>query len=121
MSTDWLNGRYRLEAELGRGGMSVVHRGRDTLLARDVAVKVLHRAGPGQDGWKRILAEARSAARLNHPNIVAVYDVGETTEPDGTTIPFIVMELVEGQALQADPPRDLPAIVALPSGMLEGL
>src|SRR3972149_11638968 len=104
MSGDLLNGRYRLDEELGRGGMSVVSRGWDTLLDRPVAVKLLTTIGPGHEGWQRILAEARSAARLNHPNIVAVHDVGEKGQADGTTLPFIVMELVEGPSLHTDPP-----------------
>ena len=87
-----LNDRYRLEDELGRGGMSIVYRGHDLLLDRPVAVKVLQ-AALEDGGWKRILSEAQSAARLNHPNIVSIYDVGET-EMDGEPTPFIVMELV---------------------------
>jgi predicted ATPase/DNA-binding SARP family transcriptional activator len=86
--------RYRLGAELGRGGMGTVYRAHDTVLERDVAIKVLDKTGLGTEGRARLLHEARSAARLNHPNIVTVHDVGEA---DGS--PFIVMELVEGESL----------------------
>jgi predicted ATPase/predicted Ser/Thr protein kinase len=99
-----LNDRYRVESELGHGGMGVVYRAYDTLLNRSVAIKVLDAAGLGTTCRARFLAEARAAAGLNHPNIVSVYDVGEV---DG--LPFIVMELVEGQTLRAQPPESLEA------------
>jgi len=89
-----LHSRYRLDTELGRGGIAVVYRARDTLLKRDVAVKVMSATGLGTEGHVRLLQEARSAAGLNHPNIVTVHDIGEV---DGS--PFIVMELVEGETL----------------------
>jgi predicted ATPase/DNA-binding SARP family transcriptional activator len=92
--TTALHDRYRFEDEIGRGGMSVVYRAHDTLLERDVAVKVMSAAELGTEGRARLLHEARSAAGLNHPNIVTVHDVGEA---DGS--PFIVMELVEGESL----------------------
>jgi serine/threonine protein kinase len=72
-----LQKRYSLEAELGRGGMGVVYRARDRLLDRDVAIKVLSDLGLGSEGRARLLREAQSAAQLNHPNIVTVYDAGE--------------------------------------------
>ena len=90
-----LNDRYRLEAKLGQGGMGVVYRAHDTLLNRPVAVKVLNTTGLGTVGKARLLAEARAAAKLSHPNIVVVHDAGEA---DGT--PFIVMELVPGETLR---------------------
>ncbi len=89
-----LNGRYLLEAELGRGGMGVIYRAQDTLLQRPVAVKVLGKDGLGSEGRARLLREARAAARLNHPNIVTVHDAGEA---EGQS--FVVMELVEGVSL----------------------
>ncbi|MGH2593929.1 MAG: protein kinase domain-containing protein, partial [Anaerolineae bacterium] len=94
-----LQGRYRLDAELGRGGMGVVYRAHDTLLDRDVAVKVLSDTKLGTEGRARLLREAQSAAQLNHPNVVSVHDAGEA---DGA--PFIVMELVEGESLHARRP-----------------
>lgn len=87
--------RYLLENELGQGGMGTVYQARDTLLERPVAVKVLSKAEPDDEYHVRLLAEAKSAAKLNHPNIVAVYDAGETNG-----VPFIVMELLQGQTLR---------------------
>jgi ABC-type oligopeptide transport system substrate-binding subunit len=103
-----LNERYRLDAEIGRGGMGTVFRAHDSALERDVAVKVLSEAsGLGPEARNRLLHEARAAAQLNHPNIVSVYDVGEA---DGS--PFIVMELVEGQSLHERRPETLEDVVA---------
>jgi len=100
-----LHQRFRLDAELGRGGMGVTYRAHDTLLDRDVAVKVVNDPNLGETARARILHEARAAARLNHPNIVTVYDAGEAfpATPDAAVdqaVPFIVMELVEGGSLQ---------------------
>ncbi len=93
-----LQNRYRLDAELGQGGMGTVYRAYDTLLDRDVAVKVLSNTGLGTEGRARLLREARAAAKLNHPNIMAVYDAGEEND-----LPFIVLELIEGQSLRQSP------------------
>ncbi len=103
-----LNERYRLEAELGQGGMGVVYRAHDMLLDRDVAAKVLSKSNLGTQGRARLLREAQSAARLNHPNIVAVYDAGEA---DGLS--FIVMELVEGESLYKRGSQDLAETLAI--------
>jgi serine/threonine protein kinase len=87
---------YRIDAELGRGGMGVVYRAHDELLKRDVALKLLREDVVGQaENRTRILAEARAASALNHPGITTVYDVGES---DGQL--FIVMELVQGETLR---------------------
>ncbi len=108
MTDDWpaqgtvLAGRYRLLALLGVGGMSTVWRARDDILGRDVAVKVL--AGPyAVDVRCRAVIgrEARAVARLSHPHIVAVHDYGEAKRPDGAVLPYIVMELLDGEPLQA--------------------
>lgn len=88
-----LNERYVIEAEIGRGGIGVVYRAHDATLDRDVAIKVLSQAAASEETHGRLLNEARSAARLNHPNIVAVYDAHETP------LPFIVEELVSGRSL----------------------
>ena len=86
---------YRLEAELGRGGMGVVYRGVDARLGRPVAIKVLPaEATQDADRRRRFLQEARTASTLNHPHIVTIYEVDEH---EGTT--FIAMELVEGTPL----------------------
>jgi serine/threonine-protein kinase len=96
-----VGGRYELGELLGYGGMAEVHRGRDSRLNRDVAIKVL-RADLARDPsfLNRFRREAHSAAGLNHPSIVAVYDTGEDATPDGTPQPFIVMEYVEGRTLR---------------------
>ncbi len=103
-----LQNRYRLDAQLGRGGMGVVYRAYDTLLHREVAVKVLSDTALGSDGRARLLREAQAAAKLNHPNIVSVYDAGEA---EG--VPFIVMELVEGRSLHDQPPQALSEILSI--------
>ncbi|MBF8285691.1 MAG: Stk1, partial [Anaerolineales bacterium] len=103
-----LQNRYRLDAELGQGGMGIVYRAHDTLLNRPVAVKVLSATGLGTAGKARLLAEAQAAAKLNHPNIVNVYDAGET---EGR--PFIVMELVEGEPLRQHQPQTLADALTL--------
>jgi eukaryotic-like serine/threonine-protein kinase len=96
-----VGGRYELGELIGYGGMAEVHRGRDTRLNRDVAIKVL-RADLARDPsfLTRFRREAHSSAGLNHPSIVAVYDTGEDHAPDGTPVPFIVMEYVEGRTLR---------------------
>jgi len=101
-STTWLGDRYELLDIIGRGGMAEVWQARDHRLGRLVAVKRL-RVDLASDSTfqARFQREAQSAAGLNHPNIVAVYDTGETTDP--TThmpVPYIVMELVEGHTLR---------------------
>ena len=87
-------GRYRLQAPIGRGAMGVVWRARDQLLDRDVAVKEVQIAETLTDAeranaYQRTLREAKTAARLNHPAVVTVYDV---CEDEGR--PWIVMQLV---------------------------
>ena len=111
-----LNGRYRLDVELGRGGMGVVYQARDQLLDRDVAVKVLSAGLLGTEGRARLLREARSAAQLNHPNIVSIYDAGEATVPGvDDLVPFIVMELVAGPSLHECSPESLDETLRLAS------
>ena len=89
--------RYRVDELVARGGMSEVYRGWDVRLDRRVAVKVLAGwlAADG-DAVRRMEREARAVARLQHPNVVAVYDHGED---DGGT-PFLVMEWIEGRSLK---------------------
>jgi serine/threonine-protein kinase len=96
-----VGGRYELGELIGYGGMAEVHRGRDSRLNREVAIKVL-RADLARDPsfLNRFRREAHSAAGLNHPSIVAVYDTGEDAGPDGTPQPFIVMEFVAGRTLR---------------------
>jgi eukaryotic-like serine/threonine-protein kinase len=97
-------GRYLLQNTIGRGAMGTVWRARDTVLARDVAVKEVRLRGPVPAGsvmteetrilYERTLREARTAARLNHPAVVTIFDV---VEADGS--PWIVMELVDARSL----------------------
>ncbi len=87
-----LDGRYRVDVLVGRGGMAEVHRALDERLRRPVAVKVLRGVEPGDA--QRFEAEARALARLAHPGIVAIYDVGDH---DG--VPDLVVDLVEGGSL----------------------
>jgi serine/threonine protein kinase len=88
-------GRYRVERELGRGGMATVYLARDEELRRPVALKVLAEHLADDETFRaRFVREARLAGRLSHPNVVQVYDAGET---DGH--PFIVMEYVAGKTL----------------------
>jgi eukaryotic-like serine/threonine-protein kinase len=96
-----VGGRYELGELIGYGGMAEVHRGRDSRLNREVAIKVL-RADLARDPsfLNRFRREAHSAAGLNHPSIVSVYDTGEDIGPDGTATPFIVMEFVDGRTLR---------------------
>jgi len=90
-----LGGRYLVESELGRGGMATVFKGTDTVLGRPVAVKVLSPQYAGDANFvARFRREAQSAARLNHPNLVSVYDTGTD---DG--VHFIVMEYVDAKTL----------------------
>jgi eukaryotic-like serine/threonine-protein kinase len=91
-----LDGRYQIDSRLARGGMATVYRALDTRLDRPVALKVMH-AGLAEDHAfvERFIREARSAARLSHPGIVAVYDQGDD---DGTV--FLAMEYVPGRTLR---------------------
>ncbi len=91
-----LNGRYRLEARIGAGGMSTVYRALDSTLERQVAVKLMNReVASDSDQLERFRREARAVAQLSHPHIVGVIDAGED---DGR--PYIVLEYVEGETLK---------------------
>src|SRR3954467_15205346 len=82
--------------------MSVVWRGFDEVLGRQVAVKVLPPSTSTDPAFRRRLrAEAQAAARLSHPNITNVYDYGEATTVDGEPVPYVVMELIDGESLAA--------------------
>jgi hypothetical protein len=135
-----LGGRYRLDAQIGCGGMSTVYRAFDTVLERPVAIKLMHREIASDSAQlERFRREARSVARLNHPHIVTVIDAGEEPstdsepdDPDGTGdeiagvgmgrpparvgTPFIVLEYVEGETLKAlirrDGPLEIPRAIA---------
>ncbi len=94
-----LSGRYRLDAQIGTGGMSMVFRAFDTVLERQVAIKLMHAdvaADADADQLERFRREARAVAQLNHPHVVGVIDAGE----DGQGGAFIVLEYVEGETLK---------------------
>ncbi|HEV7177345.1 MAG TPA: protein kinase, partial [Solirubrobacteraceae bacterium] len=91
-----LNGRYRLEARIGAGGMSTVYRALDETLERQVAIKLMNReVTSDSDQLERFRREARAVAQLSHPHIVGVIDAGED---EGR--PYIVFEYVEGETLK---------------------
>lgn len=104
-----LDGRYRLISPIARGGMSVVWRGHDDVLARPIAIKVIagqvtaSTIAEGEPGHamfvERVRREAMAVAQLTHPHIATVYDYGESADETGTTMPYIIMELVEGETL----------------------
>jgi eukaryotic-like serine/threonine-protein kinase len=81
---------------VGSGGMGEVYRARDPRLNRDVAIKVLARAGADPVRQQRFTDEAQAASALNHPNIVTVFDVGVHDE-----VPYIVSELVDGASIRS--------------------
>ena len=126
-----LGGRYEVRSLIGRGGMAEVHLGFDKRLSRIVAIKML-RTDLAMDSvfQARFRREAQSAASLNHPNIVAVYDTGEeaTLLPDGrkVSIPYIVMEYVDGRPLKdllSDDagPFPIAEVVDIVAGVLSAL
>src|SRR6202051_5080732 len=88
-------GPYEILAPIGKGGMGEVYKARDTRLHREVAVKVLPQSFATEAARERFQREARAASALNHPNICAVHDVGES---EGH--PFLVMELLDGKTLR---------------------
>src|SRR5215469_201854 len=116
-----LDGRYRVEAHLAQGGMATVYLGTDTRLDRTVALKIMHaELASDEDFVRRFVAEARSVARLSHPNVVTVYDQGA----DGRTL-YLAMEYVPGRTLRdllhertALRPREALDII---EGVLSGL
>ncbi len=116
-----INNRYRLDRQLGIGGMAEVHISKDVLLDRDVAVKILHSKFAEDESFiTRFSREAQAAAKLSHPNIVAIHDIGQFENRN-----FIVMEYVEGQTL-ADhiaegKTKDVNEAVRIAIGVASGL
>jgi tetratricopeptide (TPR) repeat protein/tRNA A-37 threonylcarbamoyl transferase component Bud32 len=89
------NGRYTVLKKLGEGGKGVVYKARDTVLNRVVAVKMLKSAVSGEEAYSRFMTEAQAVAKLNHPNIVSIHDIGKE---DGKQ--FFVLEFVDGMSLR---------------------
>jgi eukaryotic-like serine/threonine-protein kinase len=120
-----LEQRYRVDALLARGGMSSVYRGLDTRLDRRVAVKVMDaRFADDQTFVDRFEREARSAAKIHHPNVVAVHDQGVDRSPGGDLV-YLVMELVDGGTLRdlisARGALDIPLAFAIIEPVLSAL
>jgi eukaryotic-like serine/threonine-protein kinase len=107
LNTTLIN-RYQITRELGRGGMGTVYLAMDTYLEREVAVKIIDHHKFGTEGRALLIHEARATARLSHPNVVMVFDVGELDR-----VPFVVMEYVQGPTLAEEKPHRLNEIVRL--------
>lgn len=108
-------GKYQVLSEIGRGAMGTVYRARDPILERVVALKTIYTGTPLEDEAKvRFLREARSAARLQHPNIITVYELGEV---EGA--PYIAMEYLEGVSLAEIIERQLLESLDLAIGIVE--
>ncbi|MFI7598336.1 serine/threonine-protein kinase [Actinoplanes sp. NPDC049681] len=104
-----VGGRYRLIERLGTGGMSIVWRAHDEVLGRPVAVKVLSPQHAGDAAFRRRLRqEALAAARLCHPHITGVFDFGESPLDETMTVPYVVMELNDGEPVSARLRREGP-------------
>lgn len=111
---------FRVTKKLGSGGMGDVYLAQDLRLGRNVAIKVLSRGiEADEDHTARLMREAQAASALNHPNVAAIYDIGEA---EGT--PFIVMEYVDGPALSArikDPGMTTPELLAIALPLADAL
>lgn len=110
-------GRYEILAEIGRGSMGVVYKARDPIIDRIVAIKIINAGlvARGAGGFEeRFFREARSAGRLNHPNIVTIYDAGKAG-----AVPYIAMELLDGRSLREllDSGERLPLVRVLDIGL----
>ena len=122
-----LERRYRVDRLLARGGMSSVYRGTDTRLDRPVAIKIMDpRFADDRSFVERFVREARSAAQLHHPNVVAVHDQGFDVAPGSETgLAFLVMELVDGgtlrELLTAHGPLDVPLALTIAEPVLSAL
>jgi len=103
-----INDRYKVKAEIGQGGMGTVYRAHDSVLDRDVALKLLTSVKLGTAGRSRLLTEARTVANLAHPNIVTVFDAGEVDEQ-----PYVVMEYIQGTTLNETSIDGIKAIVGV--------
>src|ERR1017187_2071586 len=118
LSAGYRLGAYEIVAFIGAGGMGDVYKARDARLGRDVAIKILP-VSIGQTSHERFLQEARAASALTHPNICAIYDIGESAGR-----PYLVMELLSGQSLKeriGGKPVDTATILSLGIQIADGL
>jgi serine/threonine protein kinase len=112
-------GVYEIVAPVGAGGMGEVYRARDPRLSREVAIKILPKGDADPERQRRFALEARAAGSLNHPNILAVYDVG--TDAD---TPYIISELVEGEPVRGEMqrgPLPIKRVLDLATQIADGL
>src|SRR3982074_3373726 len=116
-----IGGRYRLDAQIGRGGRPTGYGAVDTVLQRPVAIKLMHREiAADSDHLERFRREARAVAQLNHPHVVTVIDAGEEPSADGEepdlATPYIVLEYVDGETLKGvirrNGPLEIPQALA---------
>src|SRR5687768_7332256 len=117
--TTTVGDRYVLEDVIGRGGMAEVYRGRDTVLHRAVAVKLLREVTDDPSDRARFVAEAKALARLNHAGLVTVLDAGTAADR-----PFIVMELIDGPSLAdccSETAMHVTRVVAVGTQVADGL
>ena len=109
-----ISDRYLINDQIGKGGMGTAYLAYDSTLKRNVALKVMSETKLDTQGRTRLLYEAQLVAGLNHFNIVTIHDAGEM---DSTTrsekLPYVVMELIEGQSLREMQSKDLEEIVAI--------
>ncbi len=89
------NGRYAVVKKRGEGGKGIVYKARDTVLNRVVAIKMLKSAVVGEEACSRFMREAQAVAKLNHPNIVTIHDIGKEDEKQ-----FFVSEFIDGMSLR---------------------
>ena len=117
-----LANRYVIEAEVGRGGLGIVYRARDRVLAETIAIKMLRPETIAADptAFERLKSELRVTRRISHRNVVRTYDLGETNDT-----PFLTMEYVDGASLftiiQARGPLSVPSVIAIGKQLLRAL
>jgi acetylglutamate kinase len=99
-------GHYQITEKLGEGGKGIVYKARDTSLNRVVAVKMLKSAVTSEDAHSRFIREAQAVAKLNHPNIVSIYDIGKEADKQ-----FFVLEFVDGMRVTDKETMDVVEMV----------
>ncbi len=111
-----INDRYRIDSELGTGGLGTVYRAYDTLLERHVAIKIFNKPTNRAEQHTRLLREAQIVSRLHHPHIVTIYDAGQNK-----VHPYIVMELISGPTLRELPQKTIESSLTLISQICSAL